>query len=53
LKTGGYLPANFKPDLPDKDGVKAMLDAFTDKRGAPMRTLRKGERHLDDEEAAE
>jgi hypothetical protein len=53
LKTGGYLPAAFKPDLPSKDGVKAMLEAFTDKRGAPMRSLRKGERHLDEEEAAE
>ena len=45
--------AAFKPDLPSKDGVKAMLEAFTDKRGAPMRSLRKGERHLDEEEAAE
>ncbi len=53
LKTGGYLPAAFKPDLPSRDGVKAMLEAFTDKRGAPMRSLRKGERHLDEEEAAE
>lgn len=53
LKSAGFLPNAFKPDLPSKDDIGAMLAAFTDKRGAAMRTLRAGEKHGDDEEAAE
>ncbi len=53
LKSDGYLPTSFKPDLPSKDDIQSMLAAFTDRRGTPMRTLRAGETHGDDDEAAE
>lgn len=53
LKSAGYLSEAFKPSLPSSQEIKSMLAAFTDRRGAPMRTLRAGERHGDDEEAAE
>lgn len=50
LKALGHVPPDFRPDLPSAAEVRAMLEAFQDKRGQPFRILGTGESHGDDED---
>lgn len=50
LKALGYIPDDFRPDLPSEADLHAMLESFEDARGAPFRLLGAGERHGDEEE---
>lgn len=50
LKALGYIPDDFRPDLPSEADLHAMLESFEDARGAPFRTLKAGERHGEEEE---
>ena len=43
LARSGYVPEDFRPEVPDAAEIRAMLDAFEDKRGAPFRPLRADE----------
>ena len=50
LKQLNYLPADFRPDLPDEAGLAALLASYEDKRGTPFRALQPGERHGEEDE---
>lgn len=45
LKGLGIVPPDFRPDLPDSTAIRAMLDQYSDKRGAAFRALTPGEKH--------
>lgn len=46
----GHLPPGFVPDLPDAAAIAEMLAEFGERRGQPMRALKPGERHLDEDQ---
>ena len=48
LKSLGYLPANFRAQVPGEAEVLALLDGLGDKRGDAFRPLTKGELHPDE-----
>ena len=45
LKAMGLAPQNFRPDLPDVDELRVLLQSFQDRRGAPFRILGQDETH--------
>lgn len=45
LAADGFLPADFRPDLPSVADLRAMLASYEDRRGAPFRVLGQGELH--------
>lgn len=50
LKDLGYVPPDFRPDLPGEAAIRAMLEAFENRRDQPFRALTPGERHGDEDE---
>jgi hypothetical protein len=50
LRDLGYLPVDFRPELPTQDEVRAMLAPFQDHRGDSLRPLMRGEKHGDEED---
>lgn len=45
LKGLSMIPPDFRPSLPSRQALDAMLAAYADKRGAPFRALTPGEAH--------
>ena len=45
FKAMGLAPQNFRPDLPDVDELRAMLQNFEARRGEPFRILGAQEVH--------
>lgn len=45
LKGLSMIPPDFRPMLPSRQALDAMLEAYADKRGAPFRALTPGEAH--------
>lgn len=50
LKALGYVPQDFRPEIPTEEELHAMLEEFQDRRNQPLRPLRQGEKHPDEEE---
>lgn len=50
LAQTGYVPAGFRPDLPDPAGIRALLDQVQDRRGQPFRPLRQDEAGPEEED---
>lgn len=46
----GYLPADFRPELPTEAEIRALLESYEERRGEPFRALGAQERHPEDEE---
>ena len=41
LAAHGYIPPDFRPDLPSQADIRALLDQYEDKRGQPFHPLHK------------
>ncbi len=52
LKDLDLIPRGFRPDLPDRQSLQAMLAQLQDRRGEPFRILGKGEVHPDTQSEA-
>ncbi len=50
LKALGYVPPDFRPDLPGRREIRALLRQYEDRRGQPLRALRAEEAHPEEED---